>query len=259
MQIVVLMKQVFEAEMTADSFEDTCSDNHTDCIILPHDEIALEEALRLKESHGGSVTVIFFEKESAIEAVQKALAMGADDGVLIMNDIEGNYRDTLLRAHVFASFLKTISFRIILTGSKSVDGHSHLTGPALAETLSLPCLSKIVKQKVSGNTIQCHQLTETGRQVVEAPLPVLLTAAGGLNTPRYTTIPGIRRAKTKKIKILSLSEIGMNEDIPVYLLPKITGIKNWDEQRFLKMATGNSCEAKARSILEMLHEREGII
>ncbi|QTA86882.1 Electron transfer flavoprotein subunit beta family protein [Desulfonema magnum] len=262
MEIIVLVKQVLATETAANRIEanfGNCSEDTGTWIINPHDEIAVEEALRIREAHGGNVTVVSFGKEFAVDTVRQALAMGADKGVLILDDLSGDYRDSVFVAQVFSLFLKKMPFSIILAGSRSVDGNSFLAGPALAEMLSVPCLSMVVKQEIRGDIIRCHKRTENGRMIVEAPLPVVITAASGLNSPRYTTVPGIKRAENKTITILSLSDIGMDKDMSACSLSKIVAFNPRDNKRSLKMADGSSPEEKARRLAELLQQEAGVI
>ena len=263
MKIVVLIRQVSTVEMNADSIEkafgSALSSKKDQWIINPHDEIALEEALQIRETHGGTVTALSFGKPVTEAAVRRALAMGADSGVLIMDELAGNYRDFMLVAHIYWLYLETVGVDLILTGSKSVDGQSFLVGPALAELLSIPCISMVVNQEINGKMIRCRKSTESGEIIMETPLPALLTTAGGLNTPRYVTIPGIKRADKKPIDVLNLSEIASNETISDRLMPEIVSFRRQHNKRSLKMAVGKSSEEKVRHLLDMLHEKSGII
>lgn len=167
-------------------------------VVSSYDEYAIEEALRLKEQHGGEVTVISAGPPSAKDAITRALAMGADRGVLI-NVPNINEIDTLAVAKLLADQISGISFDLILVGQNSDDYETGHLGPQLAELLNLPVVSSVMGLDVSGDELTLRRDVEDGQQTVRTSCPALLMAITGLNEPRYPSLKGIMAAKRKPL------------------------------------------------------------
>lgn len=175
-------------------------------VISSFDEYAIEEALRLKEQHGGDVTVMSAGPASAKDAVSRALAMGADRGVLIQLD-NVNQLDTLAVAGVLADQIRGQAFDIILLGQNSDDYLTGQVGPQLAELLDLPQVSSVTKVEANGSELTVYRDTEDGKQIVHVSTPVVLLAMTGLNEPRYPSLKGIMAAKKKPLEQVSPSDV----------------------------------------------------
>jgi electron transfer flavoprotein beta subunit len=167
-------------------------------VISSFDEYAIEEALRIKEQHGGDVIALTAGPVSVKDAISRALAMGADRGVIIPID-NPNGLDTLAIAEIIANQLKTMHYDIILTGQISDDYASGQVGSQVAELLGIPQVGSITKVEVNGDTLTVGRDTEDGRQTIEVKTPVLLMAQVGLNEPRYPSLKGIMAAKKKPV------------------------------------------------------------
>jgi len=167
-------------------------------IINPYDEFAVEEALKWKESSGGDskVTVFSVGNDASKETIKKALAMGADDGVLIKTE---NDLDSLGIAKALAEELKQHSFDVVFCGKQSVDYDDSAVPQMLAELLGYSCATVVVDLKREGNKITAEREIEGGREVVELELPAVIGAQKGLNEPRYASLKGIMAAKKKTI------------------------------------------------------------
>ncbi len=213
MEIVVLLKQVADTEArvapTADGLG--VSTGEAKKIVNPYDEFAVEEALRIKQEMGGSVTILSAGEDKAAEAIRTALAMGADKGVLI-SDPAVAASDGLGRAKILAAALKTMTFDLILAGLRAVDDDSHLVGPAVAELLGIPHVGGVLEVTVEDGSVLCLRAADSGQARVKAMLPALLTAQKGLNTPRYASMIGIMQAKKKPLQTLSLADLGISPD-----------------------------------------------
>ncbi|MGH2562675.1 MAG: electron transfer flavoprotein subunit beta/FixA family protein [Thermomicrobiales bacterium] len=166
--------------------------------ISSFDEYAIEEALRLKEAHGGEVTVVCAGPASVKDAVSRALAMGCDRGVIVPVDNVDDL-DTLAVASILAAHLAGMTYDVILTGQNSDDSATGHVGPQVAELLSIPQISSMTKLEANGNHLTLHRDTEDGQQIVEVDTPVLLMAMTGLNEPRYPSLKGIMAAKRKPV------------------------------------------------------------
>jgi electron transfer flavoprotein beta subunit len=166
-------------------------------IINPYDEFALEEALKTKEKVGGEVTVISIGTESNKETIRKALAVGADNGILVKANSD---RDSLGIAKALADEIKSLGSELVFFGKQSVDYDSSVVGQLTAELLGFNCVSVVVDFKIDGNNIIAEREIEGGREVVETSLPAVITAQKGLNEPRYASLKGIMAAKKKTIE-----------------------------------------------------------
>ncbi len=178
-------------------------------VVNPYDEFAVEEALRIKQTHGGTVTVLSMGSDKTVESIRTALAMGADKGVLI-NDPATVNCDCLGTARVLAATIKTLPYDLIIAGMRAVDDDNYQVGPAVAEYLGVPHISMVIKEEISDGKIVCHRTVEGGTFVVEASLPALLTTQRGLNEPRYASLPGIMKAKKKPLETKTLADIGLS-------------------------------------------------
>jgi electron transfer flavoprotein beta subunit len=175
-------------------------------VISSYDEYAIEEALRLKEQHGGEVIALTAGPASVKDAISRALAMGADRGVIIPID-KPNALDTLAVAEIIANQLKTMSYDIVLTGQISDDNAAGQVGAQVAELLGIPQVGSITKVEANGETLTVGRDTEDGRQTIEVKTPVLLMAQVGLNEPRYPSLKGIMAAKKKPVDQVAVAAV----------------------------------------------------
>ena len=167
------------------------------------DAYALEEALQLREKHGGEVIVISAGPARVSQTIREALAKGADRGIHI--DIAT--LDTLRVADLLAAALKEEAPDLILTGLQSDDLGYGQTGVILAELLGLPSSTIIMQVEVQTSKVRVKRELEDGWfQHIEMPLPAVLTIQSGLNKLRYATLMGIKKAKTKEIKVINAAE-----------------------------------------------------
>lgn len=169
-------------------------------VMNPYDEFAVEEALRRKEKAGsGEVVVISLGPAAAQETIRTALAMGADRGVLLQTDkIPADSSET---ARLIAAELKAGSWDLILLGRLAIDDYSHQVGVLIAELLGLPCVSAVSHLDIEGSKGVAEREIEGGIEVVEFPLPAVLTVDKGLNEPRYPALKGIMAAKKKPLDV----------------------------------------------------------
>ena len=166
-------------------------------IINPYDEFAIEEALKTKEMTGGEVVVISLGGDANKETIRKALAMGADQGVLLKKD---GYYDSFSVARALAEEIKAQNCELVFMGKQSVDYDNCITGQLVAEILGYNCISVVVSFKLEGYKITAEREIEGGREVVETELPAIITAQKGLNEPRYASLKGIMASKKKVIE-----------------------------------------------------------
>ncbi len=260
MEIIVLLKQVPTTESFIGIADDGVSIKTEDIkwVINPYDEYAVEEALRIRSAHGGTVTIISAGPERSVEAIRTALAMGADKGVLIKSPAADNC-DGLGIARILAAALKNIEFDLIIAGQRAVDDDNFQVGTALAEFLSIPNISLVVKEEIADGKIRCCRTVEGGTVVLEAPLPALFTTQKGLNEPRYASLPGIMKAKRKPLDIKSLSDIGIDASEIGEPRAKVLAMKLPPEREGGRIIKGDSSQAIAAELIKALHEKAKVV
>ena len=203
MNIIVCIKQVPDTtEVKINPETGTLIREGVPSIVNPFDTYAIEEGLRLKEQFGGKVTVLSMGPPQAMEALKEAVAMGADEAILLSDrDFAGS--DTWATAYTLSRAIQKCGpFDIILCGKQAIDGDTGQVGPGIARQLDISQLTyvfKIRKLDPEARTILVERLLEEGREVVETTLPALLTVVKDINQPRYPTFLGIRRATKMQI------------------------------------------------------------
>lgn len=178
-------------------------------IVSPYDEYALEEAIRLKEAKGGDVTVLTCGPDRAAQALRECLARGATKAIHIKSDLDGV--DPLGVARILAAAIKAQPFDLVFLGKMGVGTDNALVGPMLAELLDLPQLNVVTKVEFGDGTVKAHREIEGGEEVIEAPLPALITAQKGLNEPRYASLKGIMAAKKIAIETKTVADLGLSD------------------------------------------------
>lgn len=209
MNILVCIKQVpdMEAKFTIDA--DGVWFNRTDLAwrMNEYDEYAVEQAVRQKEQDGGDLTVLCIGADQVKETMKKALAMGCDRGVHVVDD-RSYLKDPYEIASIIAEFAKDKGFDLIFTGMQSQDRGSGQVGVMLAEMLGMTSITTIVGFSCEDGRVKARRELEGGiKAVVQAALPVLLTCQLGLNTPRYPTLPNIMKAKKKELLTIPVADL----------------------------------------------------
>jgi electron transfer flavoprotein beta subunit len=257
MKIAVLMKQTFDtaAIINLDA-NGQIERQGVNLIINPYDEFAVEEALSLKEKHGGEVTVISAGAPETHDALLQALAMGVDQAVLVTDDKLAGI-DEYGAACVLSKVLGTLEFDLLLAGWRAVDDGSAQVAVRVAETLGLPQVNVVTKLDIEGDKAVATRDIEGGSEVVEVPLPALITAQKGLNEPRYPTMRGIMQAKKKPCKTLSFSDLELDA---AKLAPQVQAISCFlpTPRAACKLLPGEAAEA-ARELCRQLREDAKII
>ncbi|WP_338472648.1 electron transfer flavoprotein subunit beta/FixA family protein [Niallia sp. XMNu-256] len=211
MNIYVIMKRTFDTEEKIVIENGNIKSDGAEFIINPYDEYAIEEAISLKEKHGGEVTIVTFGDEEAEKELRTALAMGADQAALIdAEDLEE--ADQYTTATILATYLKDKNPDIILAGNVAVDGGSGQVGPRVAEILGIPQVTAITSLTIEDGKASMVHDVEGDEETIEVPLPVLVTTQQGLNEPRYPSLPGIMKAKKKPLTTLELDDLDLEEE-----------------------------------------------
>lgn len=214
MDIVVCIKQVPDTEelphIRVNPETNTLVRESVKGIINPFDENAIEEALRLREAKGGRVTVVSMGPPQAKEALRKALAMGADQTILI-SDSSFAGSDTLATSYTLAIGIKKIGkFDLLLLGKQAIDGDTAQVGPGLAEWLSIPQITYARKIEVNGNQIRAERTLEDAFEMVEVTLPCLVTVTKEINIPRYPSLKGLLMAKKKEVLVWGADDLSLD-------------------------------------------------
>jgi len=262
MEIVVLVKQVPDTESLIEIENDGVSIKKQDIkwVMNPYDEIAVEEALQIRDAQGGTVTVVSMGQQKAVETIRTALAMGADKGIHI-NDPAAEGSDALATAKILAAAVKEIPCDLIIAGHRAVDEDNYQVAAGVAEFLNIPQISMVVKAEVLDGKIKCHRTIEGGSVVVEAALPALFTTQRGLNEPRYASLPGIMKAKKKPVEVKTVADLGVDSAAvgASNRKVKIKALNFPPERQAVRIIEGESAGEKAAELVRILHEESKII
>ncbi|MCS6807484.1 MAG: electron transfer flavoprotein subunit beta/FixA family protein [Bacteroidota bacterium] len=184
-------------------------------IMNPYDEFALEEALRLREKHGGTVTAVTVGGDTAKEVLRTALALQVDKAILI----KGNSTDSFVVAQNLAALAKELRPDVLLFGRQSIDFDSFQIAPMVAELLDMPSVTITSKLEINGSTVTAERDIEGGKETLVTSLPVVISAQKGLNEPRYPKLPDIMKAKSKPIEERSALEVQARTEVVALELP----------------------------------------
>ena len=196
MKIAVCIKRVPDSEtrVKIGSNGKSLDEAGVKFVLNPYDEFAVEEGLRR-----GEVTVVCLGPAAAQETIRTALAMGADRGVLLQTDAAP--ADGFVTAQALAAELQPGGWDLILFGKMAIDDYNQQVGPMVAELLGLPCVTAVAHLEIDGQKGVAEREIEGGIEVVEFPLPAVITADKGLNEPRYPALKGIMAAKKKPLEV----------------------------------------------------------
>lgn len=215
MKIIVCLKQVPDSEASIVIRPDGqgIEEKGLTYVMNPYDEYAVEEALRIKEKHGGEVTVLTVGPPEMEKAMRSALAMGADTAVRLWDDAFVN-SDSGVTAAILARGLEGIEHDLILCGKQAIDDDCAAVGPALAERLGLPQATVITELELDpeAGKARVHREVDGGTEVLDIALPALFTAQKGLNEPRYPSLRGMMAAKKVQIEVRDLAALGLAPD-----------------------------------------------
>lgn len=215
MNVIVCIKQVpdTEAPIRINPDGQGIDESGLNLVMNYYDEHATEAGLRLREQFGGTVTLVAVGPERSREALRTGLAMGADDAILVADRaLDG--ADHLSIARVLAAVIRPLPHDVVVCGKLSTDDNAAVVGPALAEFLDLPQATAIavLQMDSAGKVATVHREVEGGMEVLDVPLPAVLTVERSLNEPRYPSLPGIMKAKRKEIGVRSLADLDLGAE-----------------------------------------------
>lgn len=255
MHVVVLLKQTFDTEEKIVITEGKVEEDGVKFVINPYDEYAVEEALRLKEAFGGTVTVVSAGPERAAEALRAALALGADEAVRIATEAIDTDESGISR--LLAAFLQTQTYDLILGGNFSVDNGAGQVAVRLAKLLDLPHVSSITKLSINGDRATAVRDAEGDAETLEVTLPAVMTAQQGLNEPRYPSLPGIMKAKKKPFRELTLTDLGLSQSEIAPQTQRL-GLSLPPARQAGKLLAGSPAE-QAAELVRLLHSQAKVI
>jgi electron transfer flavoprotein beta subunit len=212
MKIAVCVKQVPDA--TVHKRIDSATkrlDRSGEAALNPTDLNAVEEALRIKEAHGGEVVLVSLGPERAVESLRKALAMGADQALLVADETAAG-SDLLGTSRILAAALERVAADLILFGQASNDGDGAVLWAAVADRMRCALISQVASLTVDGSSVTGKRQTEHGYDVIMAPLPAIVAVSDAINEPRYPSLKGIMGAKTKPQETSSVQDLGLAAD-----------------------------------------------
>lgn len=208
MDIIVCIKQVPETtEVKINPETNTLVREGVPAVVNPFDENAVEAALKLKEAHDGKVTAITMGPPQAAEALKTVLAMGVDE-VILVSDRAFAGSDTWATSYTLAQTIKKLgNYDLIICGKQAIDGDTAQVGPGIAEWLKLPQVTFAVKIEANGKTAKVERLLEEANEVVETPLPAVLTVVKQINEPRMPSLRGMMKAKKAEARTMNAADI----------------------------------------------------
>jgi len=212
--IVVCIKQVpGTTQVKINPETGTLIRDGVEAVVNPFDEYAIEEALRIKEKTGATVTIITMGPPQADAALRSAIAMGADEGILV-TDRQFAGSDTWATSYALSSALRTLGkIDLIICGKQAIDGDTAQVGPGVAEMLNIPFVAWVRKvEEITETTIRVERLMEEGYDVVEMPLPGLITVVKEINTPRMASLKGKMKAKSATIRKITVADMTVDPD-----------------------------------------------
>jgi len=221
-------------------------------IVSPYDEVALEEAIRLKEAKGGDVTVLTFGPDRAQQALREALARGATKAMHVKG--ESGDADSLGIAKVLAAAIRSLPHDVVFLGKQGVGTDNALVGPMVAELLGYPQVNVVTHLEVGESTLTAHREIEGAEEVLEAPLPAIVTAQKGLNEPRYASLKGIMAAKKIAIDTKSVADLGLDESDVFNKRVTVVSIELPAEKTGGRKIDGSDANAAAQEIIKYIRD-----
>lgn len=225
-------------------------------VVNPYDELAIEEAVKIKEKNPGSqvFAITLGPKQRASEVLRTALAMGCDEGVIVNTNTE---LDNLGVAKTLAAAIKAEGgCDLLLLGKLAIDDNGSSVGPMIAELLNLPHVSVVSKLELTETSAKVERDIEGGaKEIFQVPLPCVLTANKGLNMPRYASLPGIMKAKKKVLKEYEADAFGVATGSAK---SKFTSFALPDDKTAVKMITGDAA-AQAQELARLLRDEAKVL
>jgi electron transfer flavoprotein beta subunit len=251
MKIVVTIKQTFSTEARIAIENGAVSDKGIKSVVNPYDEFAVEEAIKAREAGNATeVVVLTLGPDKAGEALRQCLAMGADSAYRVWDDSLAVDCAWDAQAAVLAAALEKLKpWDLLMAGKIAVDDQAGIVVSRAAEILGIPQIATISKLDFEEGKVVARREMDGYQEIVEAPLPALVTADKSLNTPRYPTLPNIMKAKKKPLEVWSLSDVGASAATPGV---QRTNLSLPPAKKGAQIIAGEPAEA-AQKLAELLH------
>ena len=256
MKFYVCIKQVPDVNAPIQIKEGQLIQDTDRMILNAYDASAVEEALVLKEAHGGEVEVVSVGPGKVSETIRKALAMGADKAVHIQTSDEGDF-DSATYANILAKFFEDKEYDIISCGKQSQDTDAGLAGSMLAEKLDLPYATNAVGLEMDGGQLVVKRQGDSGQEMIGLPSPCLVTCSNDMNDPRIPSLKGIMQSKRKPMETIELSSLGIDES-DLSPKTKVTGYQEKPAREAGKKFEGEA-EEVAQEVAKLLDEEANVI
>ena len=258
MKIAVLVKRVPDTASVLKISDDNKSvvTENLKYVMSPYDEIAMEQAIRIKEANGADVVVVSLGPGETTTVMRTALAMGGDSGLLVTGEgLEGLTGKGVAQA--LAAALKTLSPDLVLAGKQAVDDDASQVPERVAELLGMPHVSVVGRFELEGETVTVDREIEGGRYTLEVALPAVITAEKSLNEPRYPTLPNIMKAKRKPIEEKGLGDLGLSaDDVASELVVESLSLPR--QERLQNILEGEPAEV-VQQLVQCLREKEKVL
>lgn len=250
MKIITCIKQVPDSEAKVTAQNGQVSWGDSPLVINPFDEYAVEAALQQKDRGSATVTALCIGPESAREALKHALAMGADEAVLV-SDPALETLDSQGAARVLAAAIQKIGgAELVIFGRQTLDNGAGVTAAQTARVLGWPLLSFAGKIELDGERVRVERVLEEGKQTVSAPRPAVLSVVQSIGEPRYPSFMGIRKASKAVIPVWSLADLGLN--LPPVAVSRRELMNPPAREARCEIITGESPEAIAETLVEKI-------
>jgi electron transfer flavoprotein beta subunit len=209
--ICVLVKQIPDPNNPYELVNGRLKRDVAQNVLDPGDEFGVEAALQFTETQGGEVTVISMGPDKAMDAIRRALSMGAHKGILVTDPLlEG--ADALATSRVLAKAIERVNPDLVIASVESTDGSTGTVPGTVAEILGLPQATFAKHLEVKDGTLLIQRQTDKGYDDLECALPAVITVTAGVNEPRYPTFKGIMQAKSKPVEQLTVADLGLSPD-----------------------------------------------
>lgn len=271
MKILVCIKQVPETtNIKINPLDNTLMREGISAIINPDDKAGIELALRIKDKReDAEVTVITMGPDEGIKALREAIAMGADDGILITDEVFSG-GDTYATALAISEFIKTLRYDLIITGRRAIDGETGQTGPEIAENLGIPQITHCTEFEIEGDKLIAKRQFDDRYHIIEAKMPCLVSIIGEKIKPRYMTVRGIfdgakrnssceeKDEKKDRVRVLNYdyikekieaSKLGLNGS-PTFVKEMVQGISGKNGEKLMGLTEEEAAEAIFQKIIE---------
>ncbi len=259
MNIVVCVKQVPDTEAPIRIHPDGHGivEEGLNFVVNYYDEHGVEEALRIKERSGGTVTLLGAGPARSAEALRAGLAMGADAAIHIQDPVL-DHADHIALARVLAAAIATLPHDLVICGKLATDDNASIVGPAIAEFLNLPQATAVTKLELGEGSATAHRELEGAVEIVRVSLPAVITVERGINEARYPSLPGIMKAKRMTIAQRTVADLGLDAAAVGASRVELLGLTPPPKRQAGRLLQGEPAKV-VRELIKALHEEAKVL